>query len=134
MKNAGHPDLIGIPSNYQALVGSGAGADVVCNLVIPTGQIWIVKYLTAYHTDGSANKTIIWYLRDPINAIDILGPFASLAANIRYPFPFATYVPGPFVCSPGGFNVGVLVNGMSAATNVVVEAHVHKIFGVSPLV
>jgi hypothetical protein len=134
MKNAGHPDLIGVPGNYVVLVGSGAGGDVTVDMVVPVGQIWIVKYLTAYHLDGAAARTIIWYLKDPILPANIQGPFAAVASGIRFPFPFATHVPGPFVCSSGGFNIGVVVTGVAAGVNCVLEAHVHKVFGVSPLV
>jgi len=130
MINAGHPDLVGVPGNYSRLVGSGAGGDVTVDMVVPSGQIWIVKYLTAYHQDDAANRTIIWYLRDGVGPVDIQGPYLSVGANIRYPFPFATDVPGPFVCFEGGFTVGIVVQGVGAAHNCVLEAHVHRIYGV----
>jgi len=131
--NLGDNNLVGMPCNYERTVNSGAGGDTQCNLVIPTGEIWIVKFLTAYHNDATGARILFWYLRDTPRAIDIMGPYLSCAANDRFPFPFPTYVPGPFACSPGCFNVGILAAGLAANKNITLQAHVHKIYGVAPL-
>jgi hypothetical protein len=133
LESLGDYNLIGVPQNYSVSVASGAGGNIVCDLVVPAGRIWVVKYLTAYHTDAGGNRTIIWMLNDPIRVTNIQGPYAAVAANIRYDFPPAAGVQGPFVVSPGGFNIGVICQSMAGATTIVLEAHVHCFYGVAPL-
>jgi hypothetical protein len=134
LESLGDYNLIGVPQNYTVSVNSGAGGNVVCDLVVPAGRIWLVKYLTAYHTDAGGGRTIVWQFKDAIRATNIQGPYSAPAANIRYPLPMGTEgIIGPLVVSPGCFNVGVICQAMGAGTTIVLEAHVHCFYGVAPL-
>jgi len=133
MHSLGDYNLVGVPQNYGVTVNSGAGGNTTCNLVVPAGRIWVVKYLVAYHDDGGASRTIVFQLLDPIRATNIQGPYLSVAANIRFELPYTTVIQGPLVVSPGCFNVGVIAQALAANKNVTLEAHVHCFYGVPPL-
>jgi hypothetical protein len=129
-------NLVGVPFNYQRVVSSGAGGNTVVAVVVPAGQIWIVKFATAYHTDGAAPRVIVWNLTDAIApAVNIQLPGGvSVAANIRADYPFGSYHQGPLVLSPGGLGLQVVCQALAAAVNGIIEVHAHRIIGVSPLV
>jgi len=129
-------NLVGVPFNYQRVVSSGAGGNTTVEVVVPAGQIWLVKFMTAYHTDGAASRVIVYYLDDAIApAVNIQLPGgASVAANIRNDYPLGTYHKGPLVLSPGGLNIRVVCQALAAAVNGIIEVHAHRIIGVSPLV
>jgi hypothetical protein len=127
---------VGVPFNYQRVVSSGAGGNTTVEVVVPAGQIWFVKFITAYHSDGAASRVLVYYLDDAIApAVNIQLPGgASVAANIRNDYPLGTYHKGPLVLSPGGVNIRLVAQALAAATNAIIELHAHKILGAWPIV
>lgn len=132
METVGDYNLIGIPTNYTRTVNSGAGGNTDVDLIVPTGHIWLLKFLTGYHADVAA-RVVSWYLTDVASGVTILLPGnTSVAANIRNPFPLGTWIAGPLVLSPGGLSVRAVVEGATAATDCTLQALIHKIRGVPP--
>lgn len=134
MSNEPDYNQLGVPENYSRVVNSGAGGDTAVDIAVLAGEIWIAKFLTAYHADVAA-RVISWYLVHTASGIAILLPGNTpVAANIRNPFPMGTWIAGPLLLSPLGFTVRAVVEGASVATNCTIQALVHKIRGVSELI
>lgn len=124
--------LVGDPRTVQASVNSGGGGNTNIDLVIPEDQLWLVKFITAYHNDGAASRTIAWYLIEAGGVPILLPGNASVAANIRNPFPLGTYFTGPVLCS-NHLYLRAVVEGAAAAVTCILEAHVHKVYGAQSL-
>jgi hypothetical protein len=132
VKNAGHPDLIGVPGTVRE-TGVGTGGTLYVPLNPPVGQIWVVKSAVAYH-DVAGGDILYWEITDAISGVDMELQHANTAVGVRYPFSFSVYCQGPLVVSPGGLNLRLKVLLSFLTGNYFVEAVVHKIYGVNPLV
>jgi hypothetical protein len=130
----GSPDLIGRPFNYRRTVNSGAGGNIEARIVVPTGEVWIAKYMTAYHDDAVARQ-LVFYIDDLINAIIIQMPIpASVTTNVRADFLSGSWLTGALILSPGALEFYVTAQALAANKNINIELHGHKIYGAWPLV
>jgi hypothetical protein len=127
-------NLLGLPSIEQVTLLTAGGGDVDLALTPPVGEIWLVKALGGFHDDDAAPREYVWQLVDLISGITItLNPYAAVAQYIRCPLPF-TQVDGPFLTCQGGITVHLIFRLLAAGKSGYLQALVHKIKGVSPLV
>lgn len=124
-----NPLLLGIPMVKTVTVASGGGGDISLNFVVPAGQIWIPRYIQAYHDDAA--RTLSFFLVDVGSGTAMLAnALAAVPTSTHYPLALDLFLASPPL-SAGAFGIRIVCYAMAGAKNLSMDGYFDVIKGVA---